>query len=265
MSKTTAVKNPTADAHAPMKRLVVAVFSLVIIALCVGGYVLASTKPALPPIDEAKAVAAGNNSVNVSVTDSAIVLTPAKPDNPVKVTVFEDFSCPYCAELGEATDADMRDGLENGSMEVELKMMSFLDRGREDGHSHKALAAFIAVAKSGDWSLTWNFRRAMMERQKEVYLNADNAKLAEIAADYGANSDVVKEISEGAYAQAAVDMDKVNQEQLKGIIGEVASPIVLINGEVVEGILSWPAQAKNIHDRPADNDKDEDVPSEAKN
>ncbi|WIM67274.1 thioredoxin domain-containing protein [Corynebacterium breve] len=149
-------------------------------------------------------------------------------------SVFEDFSCVYCAELSQATDADMLEKIQEGKLQAEIRPLNFLDRGSE-GNSTKILAAALAIADSGDAEAYWNFRDTMMAQQAEVYNKWSNEEFADLAKNFGVESKTVDAIINGDYLEEAKSVGQVNYDFLDRETGSVSSPRVLVDGEDLEG------------------------------
>ena len=90
--------------------------------------------------------------MSMEYNDGAITLKSesAKKGTP-EVDLYEDFACPHCAELAEATDGDMQKAIEDGKLIVHVRTLNFLDGKdieNQEGYSTKAAAAMSELAKS---------------------------------------------------------------------------------------------------------------------
>lgn len=181
-------------------------------------------------------------SFNVSTEDNAIVLKSenAKKDAQV-VEVYEDYSCPHCADLAEATDAEMKEKIEDGSIIVEIRSLNFLDNsGNNTGTSTLAGAAAHAVAESGDAEAYWNTRVLFMQEQSTMYGTWDNARFANTVRQMGADDATISAIENGDAAKSFPDVATKNAEKLNKETGTVSSPRVIIDGKEYEGrITEW--------------------------
>ncbi|SER84054.1 DsbA family protein [Corynebacterium cystitidis] len=154
--------------------------------------------------------------------------------------LFEDFSCNYCAQLAVNTDEQMLEEIKAGDLEVAIRSLNFLDRGQV-GNSTRVLAAVLATADSGDLDLYWNFRKTMMEKQKEIYNQWSDEQFADLAEAYGADAATVDAIRNAEYIDEATSVAQANADYLNEQTGDVSSPRVLVDGQVVqvEDINTW--------------------------
>ena len=123
-----------------------AVGVLLVIAAVVIGYIVMSGK-------DAKSDKIAENAVDVtmetSVDDNGVVTlksASAKKDAP-EVDLYEDFSCPHCAELAEGSDKAMKEAIENGELVVNIHTLNFLDlRGVDPvSYTHLTLPTILLV------------------------------------------------------------------------------------------------------------------------
>lgn len=185
--------------------------------------------------------------IDAEQADGAIALRSASTtaDTP-EVDLYEDFSCPYCGQLAEATDDEMREAIEGGELVVNIRPLHFLDRNNTDGHSHAALAASLAVLNSGDTDLYWNYRSLLMEDQETITNQWNNEDLANAAAEMGAPAEVVDAITNGDYLEQANALGEANAEMLQAETGSVSSPRIVQDGEEIatDNIQAWVEIAK---------------------
>ncbi|VEH82432.1 DsbG protein [Corynebacterium kutscheri] len=184
-------------------------------------------------------------SFNISTQDNAVVLAASSTtsDTPV-VEIFEDYSCSHCADLEEATSAEMKQALEDGKIIAKIYGLNFLDRGNEEGNSTKAGGAAMAVAESGDASAYWNTRKLFMGEQNEIYGQWDNEKFASAAIQMGASEDIRDSIASGDKMREFLSVASANSDYLTEIGERVSSPRVFIDGtEVTSNLAGWVSQA----------------------
>lgn len=221
-----------------------AVGVLLVIAAVVIGYIVMSGK-------DAKSDKIAENTVDVtmetSVDDNGVVTlksASAKKDAP-EVDLYEDFSCPHCAELAEGSDKAMKEAIENGELVVNIHTLNFLDlRGVDlekfisdesvklEGHSSKAASAMDIIARSGDAKAYWNMRAYLFENLQSVG-SWDFDDFAEAAKGFGADDDVIKKIK-NANVDAGNENGRANAKKLKDTTGSVSSPRVLKNGKDID-------------------------------
>jgi len=199
---------------------------LVIIAVVIG-YIVWNGKQA----DEIEV-----QDVNMSMDfkDNAITLkSDAANDDTPEVDLYEDFSCPHCAELAESTDEEMKQAIEDGKLVVHVRTLNFLDKVRDennDGYSTKAAAALSELAKSGDVKTYWNLRDYMMQNQQSVASQWEIEDIADQAKELGAEDAVVDSIKNVDIEQGN-KVGKANSDKLKKETDSVSSPRVVQNGK----------------------------------
>ncbi len=159
---------------------------LVIIAVVIG-YIVWNGKQSDDGIEDV--------NMTMEYTDGAITLKGenATDDTP-EVDLYEDYSCPHCAELAQATDGKMKQAIEDGKLIVHVRTLNFLDGEdieNQEGYSTKAAAAMSELAKSGDIKTYWNLRDYMLQNQQKVAISWDIKDIADAAREFGADDDVV--------------------------------------------------------------------------
>lgn len=190
-------------------------------------------------------------AVNFNVTQDGDVTRLASANatsDATVVTIYEDYSCPHCADLEKATGDDMKAAIEDGSIIVELRSLNFLDRGDDrntvEGHSTKAGTAAYTVAKSGNAEAFWNFYTILFEDQDQAYGQWDYDDFADVAAQVGADDATVEAIRSGEDLDAFRAMAIANSEKLDADTGTVSSPRVFIGDTEYAGDLTdWVAAA----------------------
>lgn len=229
-----------------------AVVVLLVIIAAVIGYIIWNGQGA-------KTEAVANKEVQkVSITmqneDGKIVLSSDKAtaDTP-SVELFEDYSCPHCAELAEATDAEMKTAIENGELTVTIRQLNFLDGNdleNQEGHSTKAAAAMEALSRTGDVQTYWNLRSYLFTHQNEVYNKWDLKDFADAAKGFGADDSTVKAIEDADIKQLGNSIAAANAKELKDETGELSSPRIIHDGKDLIGendsINDWVNKAKAL-------------------
>ncbi|MER0070892.1 thioredoxin domain-containing protein [Corynebacterium sp. KPL2850] len=197
---------------------------LVIIAVVIG-YIVWNGKQA----DEVQDV-----SMSMDFKDNAITLkSDAANDDTPEVDLYEDFSCPHCADLAKSTDEEMKQAIEDGELVVHVRTLNFLDKVRDennDGYSTKAAAALSELAKSGDVKTYWSLRDYMMQNQQSVATQWEIEDIADQAKELGAEDDVVDSIKNVDIEQGN-KVGKANSDKLKKETDSVSSPRVVQNGK----------------------------------
>lgn len=169
-------------------------------------------------------------SFSVQAKDNVFRLASDKAgDDAVVAQVYEDFSCPHCAEMSKGGHADELQALNDGKLVVEYHPLNFLDRQGE-GHSTKALAVMQRIAETGDARLFWNFHSLLMGDMQQAY-TWDFEQYADRLKMMDAPSEVVDDVRDGLDLSAAREAAKANGEKLNGAIGSISSPHVIVDGK----------------------------------
>ena len=214
---------------------------LVIIAVVIG-YIVWNGKQSDDGIEDV--------NMTMEYSDGAITLKGenATDDTP-EVDLYEDYSCPHCAELAAATDGDMKQAIEDGKLIVHVRTLNFLD-GKDiegqDGYSTKAAAAMSELAKSGDVKTYWNLRDFLMQNQQSVANTWETGDIADQAKELGAEDDVVESMKDVDIKQGN-KVAKTNYDKLDKETGSVSSPRIVQNGKDVPSEKDQKA-GKNLGD-----------------
>lgn len=170
-------------------------------------------------------VEAKDNVIEVASKDVA-------KDTPV-VDIYEDFSCPHCADLVEADHEDSTKALNDGKVKIHFHFLNFLDDGK-DGPSTRGAAVAYAVAESGNAKAFWNMHNHMMLDQQTVARTWDYEQFGDAASAYDLDSDLVDKISNGEVKDQGKEISKANGEQLQRKIGQISSPVLFVDGKQYE-------------------------------
>ena len=214
---------------------------LVIIAVVIG-YIVWNGKQSDDGIEDV--------NMTMEYSDGAITLKGenATDDTP-EVDLYEDYSCPHCAELAAATDGDMKQAIEDGKLIVHVRTLNFLD-GKDiegqDGYSTKAAAAMSELAKSGDVKTYWNLRDFLMQNQQSVANKWETGDIADQAKELGAEDDVVESMKDVDIKQGN-KVAKTNYDKLDKETGSVSSQRIVQNGKDVPSEKDQKA-GKNLGD-----------------
>lgn len=220
-----------------------AILAVLLIAAVIIGYIFINGKNA-----KSEKIVEGfeKQDVNISMTYANNAVTMKSPnaaaDTP-RVDLYEDFSCPHCGDLAIATDGAMLKAIEEGKLIVDVRSLSFLDQGNADGHSHKAGHAAMVVAQNDSPSAYWNYRKLLMEKQKEIYAKWSMEEFAKAAKQVGASDETAKKISELKDHSEYATPSKQNEEKLQNDTGKVSSPRIVKNGKDIDDLKNWVAVA----------------------
>ncbi len=155
---------------------------------------------------------------------------------PVTVAIYYDYMCPACGAFEQANGDELDGMLEEGTANVELRPISFLDPQSRGTEYSTRTGNAIATVADGAPEQVWAFHRALYEAQPEEGTEGLNdEEIAEIATDAGVPTAVVERFTEDTYegwiaaaTEAAFD---------SGVEG---TPTVLVDDEVFEGDVYTP-------------------------
>ena len=224
---TNKVKSPNDKGHG----FLWALLAVIVIVVVVIGFVVMKTNAGSKGDKAPVATESTDFDLKSSADEVQLVSAKANEKTPV-VDLYEDMSCPHCAELAEATDDAMKTAIEEGKLKVNIRTLHFLDRGNKDGFSTEALAALYTVAQAGDAQTYWNLRKSIFEQQAKIFGKWGNGDFADLAKELGADDDTVKKIRDGANLEAANKEGDTNAKKLeKEGDGTVSSPRIFVDGK----------------------------------
>ncbi|MFH0412274.1 DsbA family protein [Corynebacterium sp. L4756] len=236
MAKTAKVSDPNKKGGAGFLWGIVAL--LVIVAIVIGYIVINGQRGRAAEIEDV--------NFNVAFEDDAVVMSSdsATADTP-QVDLYEDFSCPHCSDLSIETSDDMKNAVEAGDLIVNIRQLNFLDGNdpsTNEGHSTMTVAAVTPLAEAGDAKAWWNVHKVLMQDQQRVYNNWSADDVADLAAEAGADSEVVDEVRNSELSTGQ-EIATANYELLESQTGSVSSPRVVIDGEDIpdEELNNWVA------------------------
>ncbi|MDK8364997.1 DsbA family protein [Corynebacterium sp. UMB10119B.1] len=230
------VKNPNEKNGAGFIWAIVAVIA---IAALVIGLIFVNGKKGREAAMAENMIDTSGITVSWNEDDHFIRLAAEGVDDAPMAELYEDFSCPHCADLAVATDEQMFEKLREGKIEVELRPMVTLD-GLTNGHSTMGLAAELALVANDEPAAMMNLRDHLMVNQRDVYSKVTDDDLADLARDYGASDKAVQDIRDKTYYDAARAMSNGNLKLQQERGGEAGTPRVMVDGKDVEGeINNW--------------------------
>lgn len=149
-------------------------------------------------------------------------------DAPTSLVIYEDFQCPGCNAFEAAYHQKIRDAVEAGQINVEYRIVSFLDRASLNEYSSRAANASLVVLDQAGAEEFWTFHDLLYADQPaEGTEGHDNDTLIDLAVEAGADRDLVEEgIEDGWFDQWVVNATDEMSKQ-----GVTSTPTVLIDGE----------------------------------
>lgn len=154
-----------------------------------------------------------------------------QPDAPVKITIYQDFMCPFCGMFERANRTDLESLVDSGTAQIEFHIVNWQDRQSQGTrYSTRSGNAFVAVAKAEPQNVM-AFNAALFDKQPEEGTpGLSDAEIAQLARDAGVGNDVIATFARMSNEQFIANSTSVAEKS--GITG---TPSILINGQ------KWPA------------------------
>ena len=150
---------------------------------------------------------------------------------PVTVGIYYDYMCPACGAFEAANAEELDRLLDDGTVKVELRPLSFLDEMSEGTrYSTRAANAFATVV-DGAPDQAWDFHNALYASQPaEGTEGLSDDEIGDIARDVGVPDDVVARFADDTYVNWVADITQQSFDS-----GVNSTPTVTIDGEVFTG------------------------------
>ncbi len=219
-AKAAEMRAAAAKAEARRRTLLVSsVIAVLVVVIVVVFVVVQNTRRDNATADAvAPANIAADNSI-VAGEDSA----------PVKIVVYEDFQCPYCAQFESANRDQIAAWVKAGDVQMQYRPIAFLDASSSTNYSTRALNAAAAVQNSdpADWV---QFHNLLFENQPaEGTAGLTDAQLIDYAVQAGADkATITKAVNDETYKGWTA---KVTEDSSKA--GVASTPTVKVNGKDV--------------------------------
>lgn len=162
-----------------------------------------------------------------ATADYGVVIGDA--DAPTTIVVYEDFQCPICQAFEDETAKQLAAAVEDGKVNVEYRMVSFLDRASKNAYSSRAANAAAAVLDTAGHEAFAAFHAALFADQPaEGTAGPSDEELIDQAVEAGAAySKVAPLIENGAYDDWVIAAtDAMSRAGVNG------TPTALIDGKV---------------------------------
>ncbi|MBC2681021.1 thioredoxin domain-containing protein [Corynebacterium anserum] len=174
--------------------------------------------------------------VNFSVRadgDAIVLKSDKAKQDAKKIEIFEDFSCPHCADLHNVDREELRNALNDGKIQLTYHFLNFLDGGKV-GSSTRGAAVAMTIAKTGNAEAFWNMHDYFMQHQAEVARTWDYGNYADAASSYDLDESVIDSIRDGSIENVGQNIAKKNEDELKKRRDQVSSPVVYVDGKEFE-------------------------------
>lgn len=178
---------------------------------------LATSTASVTPMVNGTAAAVNTLPPGVQTAEEA-----AKNGQPVRVTIFQDYNCVHCAEFEQKYGDEIQKLVENGTITLEIRNLTFLDRSSPTAYSARNAAAAYSVANQVSTSNFLNYQREIFSHQGTGDMN--NQQIADIASKYGAN--IGSDMNDGKWRPL---VDVVNAESASN--GIQGTPTVFVDGD----------------------------------
>ncbi len=207
--------------------ILVATVAATLIGVLVWVGVLAQTpKPGTPTPGTvtANAAAAGSDAWTITVGQTGA---------PVRVSVYQDYMCPFCGRFDATNGDELNRLVAEGTIQLEIHPMSFLDRASNGTrYSTRAANAFVTAAKA-DPDSAMAFNDALFANQPTEGGNGlTDDQIATLATAAGVDPTVVAGFKQQANTSWVDQGTKA--DFASGITG---TPTVLIDGKPFKGDL----------------------------
>lgn len=163
--------------------------------------------------------------------DAGGAVPVGESDAPVTLEIYYDYMCPACGAFEAANGEELDRLLDEGTVRIELRPISFLDeQSSGTKYSTRAANAFATVADGAPDSV-WDFHAALYaEQPAEGSKGLSDEQIATIAEDAGVPADVIDRFEDGTFnGWVASVTEKAFESGVQG------TPTVKIDGEVFSG------------------------------
>ncbi len=213
------------------RNLMVGGVVVALLVIVLGGYFLSRQ---LDTTNDVEAAAAGSG-------DNGLVIGPA--DAPHDVVIYEDFLCPYCGELEQASRADLAQLASNGKVRVEYRPFNLLSSLGD--YSERSAAVFAVVLDTSGPDVAKKLHDLLYENQpSESGPFPTDDDLIALAVQAGADeAEVRKGLEAGDGVEWVARATKAAQDA--GVRG---TPTVLLDGKVFQDGRTMDDLAANLVD-----------------
>ena len=178
---------------------------------------LATSTSSVTPMVNGTAAAVNTLPPGVQTAEEA-----AKNGQPVRVTIFQDYNCVHCAEFETKYGEEIQKLVEDGTITLEIRNLTSLDRSSPTAYSARNAAAAYSVANQVSTSNFLNYQREIFSHQGTGDMN--NQQIADIASKYGAS--IGSDMNEDKWRPL---VDVVNAESASN--GIQGTPTVFVDGD----------------------------------
>lgn len=161
-----------------------------------------------------------------------------RADAPVTLDLYYDYMCPACGAFEATNSDDLTRLIEDGTLRVNLRVMSFLDQMSQGTRYSTRAANAYATVVDGAPDQVWDFHTALYENQPaEGTEGLSDEEIADIATDAGVPAEVAATFTDGVHRGWVTQSTQDANEA-----GVSHTPTVAINGEAFTGNWSTPGE-----------------------
>lgn len=176
------------------------------------------------------------------------VISIGDPHAVGQVDLYLDPLCPFSGQLIQEQGDDIGQRIENGSLHVNLRLVNFLEKCSASGtyDSRAIYAAFVVAGQSQSSDVTWRFVQQIFSAEHQPHeggsTDLDNNQLADLAAGAGAPPAALDLIRIGLPIGYDARVIAANNLALLQQFPEPGVPLVLIDGQPIDGNSDWLGQ-----------------------
>lgn len=150
-------------------------------------------------------------------------------DDAPRVVAYEDFQCPACQQFESETGDQLLELARNGDIELEYRVITFLDRASKEEYSSRAANAAVCVLEDSDIEGFIGMHQLLYQNQPEENTKGlSDEKLTELAEQAG-DDDAGSCIDGRRYDGWLQDSTKAADDN-----DIDSTPALLVDGEKVE-------------------------------
>ncbi len=127
--------------------ITVAIVAIVVALIAVGAYAITTTSKDNAKQDDVVAPQGATKDFGITYTSEDAGGEPAT--DAVKVVIYEDLQCPVCRAFEQANGAFLDAAVKSGDIEIEYRLLTFLDRASPNAYSSRAGSAALCAFESG--------------------------------------------------------------------------------------------------------------------
>ncbi|MFJ8580952.1 DsbA family protein [Micromonospora sp. NPDC093277] len=180
--------------------------------------------------DSSPSSASGQLVTPANLTDAGAIPV-GQATAPVTLEIYLDYMCPACGKFEQANSGEIDRLIEAGTVKVQLRPISFLDRtSMGSKYSTRAANAMATVADRAPESV-WAFNTELFNHQPEEGTRGlSDDQIADLARKAGVGGDVVDVFTRRTFERwVATSTEAAFKSGVQG------TPTIKINGTVFEG------------------------------